>query len=104
MLNPILLCQGLKVLVWSIPDLTLLLQSKVAAERAKKAKALQTMTSGEIMVSMDPAVLQQKLLNPPHESRRQQTVDALKLVQTAQDDPHYGNLVSLVGFCTSSFI
>lgn len=48
------------------------------------------------MVSMDPVVLRKKLLNPPNEAQRQQTVDALKIVQTSQDDPHYENIVSLV--------
>lgn len=48
------------------------------------------------MVSMEPAVLRRKLLNPPNEARRQQTVDALRIVQTSQDDPHYVNIVSLV--------
>ncbi len=72
------------------------LQSEIAAERMRRGKALQSMTSSEIMVSMDPAVLRSKLLNPPNEAQRQRTVDALKIVQTSQDDPHYANIVSLV--------
>ena len=56
------------------------------------------MTSGEIKVSMEPAILRKKLLNPPNEARRQQTVDVLKIVHTSQDDPHYANIVSLVIF------
>ena len=48
------------------------------------------------MISMEPAVLRKKLLNPPNEGPRQQTVDALKIIQTSQDDPHYENIVSLV--------
>lgn len=56
------------------------------------------MTSGEIMVSLDPAVLKAKLLNPPNEARRQETVDKLRIVHSAQDDPHYDNIVALVPF------
>ena len=41
-------------------------------------------------------MLHTKLLNPPNERERQETVDALKVVEGSQNEPHFNNIVALV--------
>lgn len=48
------------------------------------------------MLSMEPAVVHTKLLNPPNEKERQETVDALQVVKGSQTEPHFENIVALV--------
>ena len=48
------------------------------------------------MLGIESGALRKKLLNPPHEKERQETVDALKVVHTLQSDPHFNSIVSLV--------
>ena len=48
------------------------------------------------MLGIESGALRKKLLNPPHEKERQETVDALKVVHTSQSDPHFNSIVSLV--------
>ena len=57
---------------------------------------LQSMASGELMMSADPEALKKKLLKPPNERQRQETLDILNIVNTPQDDPHYDSIVNLV--------
>ena len=60
------------------------------------ADSLQSMNSAELMLGIESGAFRKKLLNPPHEKERQDTVDALKVVHTSQSDPHFNSIVSLV--------
>jgi len=56
------------------------------------------MASGELLMSSDPEALKKKLLKPPNERQRQETLGNLNIVNTSQDDPYYNNIVNLVRF------
>ncbi len=65
-------------------------------ERSGRGDLLQSMASGELMMSSEPEAVRKKLLMPPNERQRQETLDILNIVGTSQDDPYYNNIVNLV--------
>ena len=67
----------------------------------RRIQELHTIPSGELLQTPDPKDMRRKLLNPPHEKQRQATVDALHVVQTAQEDPHFDSMTALVSRLTS---
>jgi hypothetical protein len=72
------------------------LQRNQSLDKSGRGQLLYILASGEMLMSSDADVLRNKLLQPPNERQRQETVDLLNIVNTAQEDPYYNNIVHLV--------
>ena len=72
----------------------------IRAVRRELAAQLETIKSGEMLA---PKLAQRLAVqNPPCESARQATIDALGILKTSQRDPHYTAIVHMVCFWSES--